>query len=208
MKGTQHLLIGGATGAAIAFIRNNDLIETSLIIGVSSFASLAPDLDTNGKLSRRMTISYSLVRKLIFLLGVCLAAYLILYQKHDLWIGATVLIASTFASMRFIKPKTMNIVTSLCFVGFGVYFSISWLVGLGIFFGVAAFSPHRGITHSLLGLIYFTWVASMFQSYYELNHISIAACLGYASHLLLDMRGFSYNKRGVKWFYPILSREW
>ncbi|GAE28509.1 hypothetical protein JCM9140_4753 [Halalkalibacter wakoensis JCM 9140] len=208
MRGKQHLLVGAAAGGAIAYVGNYDAGSTALIIGVSSFASLAPDLDTNGKLSRRMTFSHTIVRQLLFVVGACIATYITFFQDYPLWIGVGIFISCLYLSRRYITPKAMNVFTSVCFLGAGVFLSMNWLVGLGVYCGMAAFSSHRGITHSFVGLLLFSWIAHSFQSYYAFNGVLIAAIVGYSSHLLLDMRFIPFNKRGVKWLYPVLRKEW
>ncbi|MDT8863048.1 metal-dependent hydrolase [Alkalihalobacillus sp. MEB130] len=208
MRGTQHLLVGASIGGALAYLGNTEISSAALIVGVSSFASLAPDLDTNGKLARRMTVSHTVVRQLIFILGACIAAYVSFFQDEMIWIGVGIFIGAIFLSRRFITPKSMNLLTAACLIGAGMYVSILWLIGLGLFCAVAALSAHRGITHSFVGLLFFSWIASSAESYYAVDGVFLAAVLGYISHLVLDMRLLPFNKRGVKWLYPVLKKEW
>lgn len=61
-------------------------------------------------------------------------------------------------------------------------------------------APHRGLTHSLLGLMVVSATALAGLHYLNLNvYLVIPLAIGYLSHLLAD----SLNPTGVKWLQPI-----
>lgn len=74
------------------------------------------------------------------------------------------------------------------------------LLGLAILIGFSIFGgtqPHRGFTHSVLALL----IAS-FSAYLIFKNLALAFCIGYASHLLIDM----VNKKGEQLLYPMPNR--
>lgn len=65
---------------------------------------------------------------------------------------------------------------------------------------------HRFISHSILGLALFAWLANLLLHFLQplMPHVDIrlvwyAFLIGYASHLLMD----SFTKEGVPWLLPV-----
>lgn len=74
------------------------------------------------------------------------------------------------------------------------------LLGLAILIGFSIFGgtqPHRGFTHSVLAML----IAS-FSAYLIFKNLALAFCIGYASHLLIDL----VNKKGEQLLYPMPNR--
>lgn len=74
------------------------------------------------------------------------------------------------------------------------------MLGLAILIGFSIFGdtqPHRGFTHSVLALL-----ISSFSAYLIFKNLALAFCIGYASHLLIDM----VNKKGEQLLYPMPNR--
>jgi inner membrane protein len=65
-------------------------------------------------------------------------------------------------------------------------------------------SSHRnGLTHSLLGMITFTFIVGYIANKYNLKHLTTYFILGYSTHLLGDMA----TNRGVPLFYPFKNKK-
>lgn len=65
-------------------------------------------------------------------------------------------------------------------------------------------SSHRqGLTHSLFGMITFTFIAGYAGNKYHLQHITSYFLTGYSMHLLCDM----LTNRGVPLFYPFKNKK-
>lgn len=74
------------------------------------------------------------------------------------------------------------------------------MLGLAILIGFSIFGdtqPHRGFTHSVLALL----IAS-FSAYLIFKNLALAFCIGYASHLLIDL----FNKKGERLLWPLPYR--
>lgn len=65
---------------------------------------------------------------------------------------------------------------------------------------ILPFFKHRGITHSILGVLFVTiWFKIMLIQIGIVQELEIAFVAGYLSHLVLD----SCTPQGVKWLYPL-----
>ena len=72
----------------------------------------------------------------------------------------------------------------------------------GISHAVELLFGHRGILHSVWGIVFFggaTWLICRLFSVGAWKLIVFAICFGYFTHLVSD----SFTKTGVKWFYPL-----
>ncbi|MFD3155737.1 metal-dependent hydrolase [Haloimpatiens sp. FM7330] len=76
---------------------------------------------------------------------------------------------------------------------------------LGIMLIMIAFSSHReGITHSLVGLIAFNFIASYLGKKYNISNIPYYFIIGYGMHLICDM----FTSRGVPILYPFEKKKY
>src|SRR5690625_7702345 len=84
-------------------------------------------------------------------------------------------------------------------IGFaGVLLGKLWVILAATYIFIASFLPHRSYTHSLIGLLYFSYIAYLFSKDININGIFLTSVLGYSSHLVADMRIIPFNKRGIK----------
>lgn len=75
---------------------------------------------------------------------------------------------------------------------------------LGIALIAVGLSSHRnGLTHSLLGMIIFTFIVGYLGNKYNLKNITHYFIIGYSLHLLCDMS----TNRGVPLFYPFKKKK-
>ncbi|MCM0651054.1 metal-dependent hydrolase [Clostridium swellfunianum] len=113
---------------------------------------------------------------------------------------------------RYILPfknKAAKVTLYLCSGIIVLYFDYLYTnqpayKALGAALIAVGFSSHReGLTHSLLGLITFSFIAGYIGSKYNLNTITTHFILGYGTHLLCDM----LTNRGVPLFYPFRNKK-
>jgi inner membrane protein len=69
--------------------------------------------------------------------------------------------------------------TILIFAGLYLWFP---LVGVGVFMAIMGLIPHRGVTHSLAGVIVAGFLVWVFG-----GNIAVPFCVGYMMHLFADM---------------------
>ena len=207
MNGTAHLIVGAATGFAVAYSLQSDPTTTMMFVGLGGVSGLFPDIDSNGKLSNKITFSHKFVRTLIQTIGLLILLYsTIKYSDIDRWIGmgigVVVLLLATSITQRL-----MLTCTGIGVVAVGLYFTEAWALLLGIFITISSFIAHRSYTHSILGVLFFGVIAYLFEARVGIHGIFITCTFGYISHLVADMKLFPFNKRGVKWFLPFSKKE-
>lgn len=75
---------------------------------------------------------------------------------------------------------------------------------LGVSFMVIAMSSHRnGLTHSLTGMIIFSFIAGYIGNMYNIHYLVYYFMIGYGMHLLCDMA----TNRGVPLLYPFRNKK-
>lgn len=208
LKGTAHFILGAATGFAVAYSLQSDPTITMMFVGLGGVAGLFPDIDSNGKLSNKITFSHKFIRTLIQMIGLLILLYsYIKYSDMLRWTGIGIGIVIFFLAIS-ITQRLMLTITGIGVIAAGVYFTEIWALLLGIFITVASFIAHRSYTHSLLGVIFFGVIAYLFQVRIGVNGVFITCMFGYISHLIADMKVFPFNKRGVRWFMPFSKKEY
>jgi len=102
-------------------------------------------------------------------------------------------------------PKLSRKVRTILYVGIAVllilFFALVpnipfWVLLIGLFFGVVAFAPHRTITHSLIMMIYLSWIIHLIHPEYIWSFVA-----GYLSHLVAD--ALTVSGIPFLWPYPV-----
>lgn len=207
MRGSAHLVIGAATGFMISNVYHTDVPTKLFFTGLGAITGLIPDIDTDGKLSNKITISHKMIRSIAHFIGILMIIYS--YFKgsgNEKWIGTAVGLGIIVIS-SFITQRRMLTVTGIGVLAGGFSLNENWLCLLGIYIIVASFVPHRTYTHSILGVIFFGIIALKFETSLGIHGVFITCMAGYISHLIADMKVLPFNKRGVKFFLPFSSME-
>ncbi|MDW8800080.1 metal-dependent hydrolase [Clostridium sp. A1-XYC3] len=75
---------------------------------------------------------------------------------------------------------------------------------LGVSFITIAISSHRnGLTHSLSGMIIFSFITGYIGNMYGIHHLIYYFMIGYGMHLLCDMA----TNRGIPLLYPFRNKK-
>lgn len=75
---------------------------------------------------------------------------------------------------------------------------------LGIIFIIIAISSHRSwLTHSLIGMSMFSFIAGYIGNIYNIRYLIYYFMIGYGMHLICDM----FTNRGVPLFYPFRKKK-
>jgi len=207
MKGTAHAAIGAGAGFIVANTGQADPTTMLILVGLGSISALIPDLDVDGKLRNKITLSHEIIKWAAQIIGILLATFS-LYSGNgsERWIGIAIGVAM-FLLSSFIKQRHMLLITGAGVIAGGFSLQESWLVLLGIYFVIASFVSHRSYTHSILGILFFGLIASRFEASIEIDGVFLTCLAGYISHLIFDMKIFPFNKRGIKLFLPFSSKE-
>lgn len=207
MNGTAHAAVGAATGFIVANTFQSSPATTLFLVGLGGVSGLIPDLDIDGKLRGKITLSHKMLRTVAQFIGIMMVFYSF-YEGTDKekYIGMGIGIGIIILSPS-IKQKHMLSITGLGVIMGGYFLDESWLMLLGIYILIASIVSHRSYTHSLLGVIYFGMIASKFEVSIGIDGVFYTCLAGYISHLIADSKFLPFNKRGVKLFLPIWSKE-
>ncbi len=207
MNGTAHAAIGAAAGYVVANTVHASPSTTLLLVGLGGISGLIPDLDIDGKLRDRITLSHEVVRSVAQLIGFLMIIYSF-YEGNskEKWLGIAIGISMIAISSR-IRQKHMLTITGIGVLAVGVSLQEIWLILFGIYILIASFVPHRSYTHSILGVLFFGFIASKFETSLGIHGVFYTCLAGYISHLIADIKMLPFNKRGIKLFLPISSKE-
>lgn len=207
MKGTSHFVIGAASGLIVSNIVHTEIANTLLFVGLGAVAGLIPDIDIDGKLSNKITISHKIIRMAACVIGFLLIIYSFLEENEiSQWLGIALGFGIIILS-SFIKQRHMLTITGSAVLIAGFSLAEIWLWLLGIYIIAASIIPHRSYTHSILGIIFFGVISYQFELSIGVNGVFTCCMAGYISHLLADMKMLPFNKRGVKFFLPFSKHE-
>lgn len=85
-----------------------------------------------------------------------------------------------------------------------LYANMPVLKALGIVCMIVALSTHRnGLTHSLAGMILFSFISGYLGNMYDKHYIIYYFMMGYGMHLVCDMA----TNRGIPLFYPFKNKK-
>ncbi|SHT30643.1 Predicted membrane-bound metal-dependent hydrolase (DUF457) [Mycobacteroides abscessus subsp. abscessus] len=207
MNGTSHAAVGAATGFVVANSLQTSPTTTLLLVGLGGISGLIPDLDIDGKLRGKITLSHKVIRLSALIIGIMMVIYSF-FEKSEIerWLGVGIgLLIMLLASL--IKQKHMLTITGVAVIVGGFSLEELWVILLGIYIMIASVSSHRSYTHSLVGVGFFGYIAFLFDSSLGMDGVFYACLGGYISHLIGDLRILPFNKRGVKMFLPLSSKE-
>jgi inner membrane protein len=207
LNGTAHTAIGAATGFITANTFHSSPTETMILVGLGAVSGLMPDLDIDGKLRGKITLSHKVIRLAALLIGILMVFYSFYEGRAvDKWLG----IGSGLAIMiisSLIKQKHMLTITGVGVLAGGISLAEVWLILLGVYIVIASVSTHRSYTHSILGVIFFGVLSSKLEGSLGIDGVFYACLGGYISHLMADLKILPFNKRGIKLFLPVSKIE-
>ncbi|MED4228509.1 metal-dependent hydrolase [Neobacillus cucumis] len=207
MNGTSHAVIGSATGFIVANSFQTSPSVTLLFIGLGGVSGLMPDLDIDGKLRGKITLSHKVIRLSALIIGLMLILYSFMEKAvEERWLGVGIGFLIVVVS-SLIKQKHMLTITGIAVVVGGFSLGELWLILLGIYIVIASFTSHRSYTHSILGIVFFGIIASNLEASLGIQGVSYTCIGGYISHLIADLKILPFNKRGIKLFLPLSSKE-
>lgn len=207
MNGTAHTAIGAATGFMVANTFQTDPSTTLLLVGLGGVSGLVPDLDIDGKLRNKITLSHKVIRTAAQLIGILMIFYSVFEGRAtEKWIGVGIGVVMLGLSSS-IKQRHMLTITGIGVLAGGFSLQESWLMLLGIYILIASFVAHRSYTHSILGVVFFGIIAFQFEASIGIEGVFYTCLAGYISHLIADMKFLPFNKRGIKLFLPLSSKE-
>ncbi|MBY7143134.1 metal-dependent hydrolase [Virgibacillus sp. NKC19-3] len=207
MNGTGHTAIGIATGFIVANTFHTTPSTTLLFIGLGGVSGLIPDLDVDGKLRGKITLSHKVIQTVALLIGISMVLYSFYGGvSTNRYLGISIGLGMIILSWS-IKQKHMLTITGIGVLAGGSSLQETWMMLFGIYILIASFVSHRSYTHSIIGVIFFGIIVSELELSLGVNGIFYTCLAGYISHLIADSKLLPFNKRGIKLFLPISSKE-
>ncbi|PAE13235.1 hydrolase [Niallia circulans] len=207
MNGTSHAVIGSATGFIVANTVQSTPSETLLFVSLGAVSGLIPDLDIDGKLRGKITLPHQMIQLSAQVIGIMMILYSFFDRTAlERWMGVGIGILILFIA-SLIKQKHMLTITGIAVLMGGIFLEERWIILLGIYIMIASFTSHRSYTHSILGVIFFGIIAADLETSLDIDGLFYTCIGGYISHLLADLKILPVNKRGVKLFLPLSSKE-
>ncbi|OMF20243.1 hypothetical protein BK127_03760 [Paenibacillus sp. FSL H7-0331] len=201
MTGRTHLIV--STGVTMSVMQLIGQGVTLPGFAVALISSLLPDIDEPNSLLLQKTVPNSLILKLKWLLaaiGVGWTVYAYLqsfFLPYSYGIGI-LLIAICLANHRLFRQLLMAALGGLL-----LYLGADggpWLASVGALLMVCSVLPHRGLTHSIYGIL--IWGGLLYAASVQLAiPLWIAGAVSYTLHLLCDM----LTKHGIQ---PIPPFKW
>lgn len=218
MKGRTHLTIGLGIGAIASVTQPLEMMPVILI--ASGVASLAPDLDGNNLLNKRITKTAKLIKKRgVFIGGILIAlAIVTLILNENFWpflderwleqqnklfllgLGAVIL-GFSLRSQETLKNILMGII-SLFLLYYAGTNELWGLVMFAIYIGGVGWFAHRGPTHTIWALIYWWYMSHLIEVNTAVDGIALISTIAFLSHIVGDM----LTKKGVKFLYPLTNK--
>ncbi|WP_010285484.1 metal-dependent hydrolase [Bacillus timonensis] len=218
MKGRTHLTIGLGIGAVAAISQPLEMMPITLV--ASGVASLAPDLDGNNLLNKRVTKTAKLIKKGGIFAGLTLIVLSLITFFFDLnllsfldekWFSqqnilllfgwGAVIIGLSLKSQETLKNILMSML-SLFLIYYAVTNELWWLVMFSLYLGGAGWFAHRGPTHTIWALIYWWYMSHLLEASTDVDGLALVSTIAYLSHIVGDM----LTKKGVKFLYPLINK--
>jgi len=218
LKGRTHLTIGLGIGAVASVNQSLEMIP--VILAASGVASLAPDLDGNNLLNKRVTKTAKLIKKSgVFVGGLLMALSLLTFfldlhflsnldekwfsqQNLLLFFGwGTVILGLSMKSQETVKNILMSVL-SLFLLYYAATNELWWLVMFALYIGIAGWFAHRGTTHTIWALIYWWYMSHLLEVSNNVEGLALISTIAYLSHIVGDM----LTKKGVKFLYPLTNK--
>lgn len=208
MGGKAHLIVGGLVGVGVAQYVGVNMETTIGFVLLGSVVGLVPDLDVNGTMSNRLTRRRQNTSFILRVIGTLIILASLLFETGNeriIGAGAGLLLILSLSSL--IKQRIKLFVIGLIVLSVGISLNIIWLMMFGIYISIASRLPHRSLTHSFIGLIYFAVLSYYLEQYMLVEGIMLVCIMSYISHLVLDMRLIPVNRRGVRLLQPFSKLE-
>lgn len=207
VNGTAHASIGATTGFIVANTFQATPSATLLLVGLGCVSGLVPDLDIDGTLRGKITFNHKVLRTVAQLIGMMVILYSFFEGgSRERWIGVGIGLAIIVIA-SYLKQRHMLTLTGIGVIIGGASQSEMWLFLLGIYIIIASFVSHRSYTHSILGVVFFGIIGFNLEVSLGIEGTFYACLAGYISHLIADFKFLPFNKRGIKLFLPLSSKE-
>lgn len=204
MDGKNHLAAGVIFAASGLMVTNAPLQEVAIPLIIGGISGLAPDLDHhNSLLIKRVSKISNTVIPLILVSALGFLAFRLYEANYSFGvvsissiIGLAIIIGFQYFYFKKLTAKQSILVGGFVMAALGAFTSLLSLVLTGLFLICASQLKHRGLTHSLYFLAFWSFICWSIQYDTNIQYIWASGTLGYLSHLITD---HWFTKRKIKW---------
>lgn len=203
MDGKSHLAAGFIFAGVGLMFMQTPIQQATIPLVIGGLSGIAPDLDHhNSILMKRVTmITYWVISLFILLSAMYFSYKLHLFEISNdttfyLLVGATLLTLIVIFFMSRLKTKKILFISGIIVIVVGNVFSSIALILIGVYFVCASQLKHRGLTHSLYFLIFWSLICYYIEKETNQPMIWLSGTLGYFSHLITD---HWFTKTKIKW---------
>ncbi|WP_180232870.1 metal-dependent hydrolase [Bacillus sp. AFS055030] len=199
MDGKSHVIVGLFATGVTMYVTKNDSMTVPLIVGAIS--SLAPDLDHhNSSLTKKVSMPLKVLFSLLFLaasLFIVVKTGKLIYSGSWIYaVGILILFIVCVSWLRNLKTILMLTGILIAVIGWFFFYGYWSIFTFGLFVAVSSRLKHRGPTHSLYFLAFWSGICYLLQKDLMINGLWLAGTVGYFSHLLADQL---FTKQSIKW---------
>ncbi|MBB6446555.1 metal-dependent hydrolase [Bacillus benzoevorans] len=218
MKGQTHLAVGLGIGVIASF--NQPAAFIPIVMITSGVASLAPDLDGNNLLNKRVTKTakqfrkFGLITALVLMIFSVVSLFLennslpllneswfTLQNKLLMFVLGAIILSFALRKLETLKNILMSLI-GLVLIYYAASNELWWLVMFGLYIGGAGWFSHRGATHTIWVFIYWGVMSYLLEESTGIKGLTLISSLSYLSHIVGDM----LTKRGVKFMVPMTNK--
>ncbi|WP_051620416.1 metal-dependent hydrolase [Paenibacillus sp. UNC451MF] len=201
MTGRTHLVV--STGVTLSILQITGQGISLPVCAVALVSSLLPDIDEPNSMLLQKTLPKSLLTKLRWLfaimgIGFIVYAYLRSFYTPFSYAAGALLILMCLVNQRAFRQLLMIVLGGLM-----LYLGASagpWWGTIGALLMVCAVLPHRGLTHSIYGIL--IWGGLLYYASVMLSmNLWMAGAISYSLHLACDV----LTKQGI---HPIPPSKW
>lgn len=181
MMGRTHLIV--STGITLSVLHLADQHISAPDVAAAAISSLLPDIDEPNSLLYQRTLSNRFIQTVKILLVISGIFLLSVAPSPVHCAIATGLIAGSFISNRLLRKLCVS-TAGVLLLFFGQSFE-PWNYIAGVLLTLIPLLSHRGMTHTLYGVI--LWTGILYAATHSFDElIWIAGGISYTIHLLCD----------------------
>ncbi|WP_259618690.1 metal-dependent hydrolase [Paenibacillus doosanensis] len=201
MTGRTHLLV--STGLTLSLLQLAGQGVSLPAAGVAVVSSLLPDIDEPNSLLLQKTMPKPLLLKLKLLFAAAGAGFILYSYLQSFYTPYSYAAGALLIMMCLVNQRLFRQLLMMLLGGVLLYLGASagpWLGTAGALLMVCAVLPHRGLTHSVYGVL--IWGGLLYYASLKLGvSLWMAGSVSYALHLLCD----ALTKQGI---HPLPPWKW
>ncbi|WP_282935271.1 metal-dependent hydrolase [Paenibacillus sp. RC67] len=199
MTGRTHLVVG--TGVTLSILQMTGQGVSLPVSAVALVSSLLPDIDEPNSMLLQKTMPKSLLTKLRWLFAIVGAGFIIYAYLQSFYTPYSYVAGALIIIMCLVNQRAFRQLLMVLLGGLLLYLGASagpWWGTVGAMLMVCAVLPHRGMTHSIYGIL--IWGGLLYYASIMLNiNLWMAGAISYSLHLICDV----LTKQGIHPFPPL-----